>query len=218
MNNASSHILEENPDALAKRLIQKAHLNDGLVEIAIGLISLTMVGSFYLQDFWFWRLFALLGPSYAFHFLNLCLGIGPIFVVFLGSMQAMKWLRLHYLIDRVGYVEVKPMNRKQFLIAVLAFNLMAIALCAFFMRIPHRERWLVFLAGLSFGAVLLLLKRTRFVIGGMLIGAAGVLLAFSRVSLQASLAILSCFFGLLALISGSVVLARLLRQPTGSDR
>ena len=44
MNDASSHLLEEAPSAIACRLIQKAHNQDGLPEIAIGLTLLAVAG------------------------------------------------------------------------------------------------------------------------------------------------------------------------------
>jgi hypothetical protein len=107
MINRSSQLLENDPDALAASLMQKAHLGDGLPEIACGLISLTLAGSIVVQEILFQKLFSLLGPGFAFNLLNSLLTLGPIVMVGVASARAMKWFRLRHLVQYVGYAQEK---------------------------------------------------------------------------------------------------------------
>jgi hypothetical protein len=57
----------------------------------------------------------------------------------------------------------------------------------------------------------------RYLIGGVIIAAVGILLAFSRVSFNVGFMILGGIAGLLPVVSGSVVFFLFLRQPAGTD-
>src|ERR1035438_6362765 len=126
MNHTSSHLLEETPNAIACRLMQKAHNQDGLPEIAIGLILLTTAALQWLQV-----AFPYGSPEYK----VAPLGLGILVpALILGSQWAIKTVRRKFLIERVGYVEYKPVNRKRFWtvfgIAFLVAFAMAFAIAA----------------------------------------------------------------------------------------
>jgi hypothetical protein len=74
--------------------------------------------------------------------------------------------------------------------------------------------WVFVGTGIFGGALMVFrIRLLRYRIGGAIMAAIGILLAFSRVSLNLGLTILYCFAGFLALISGSVVFFLFLRQP-----
>jgi len=76
----------------------------------------------------------------------------------------------------------------------------------------------VFIGMGIFGAAIMIfrVRLLRYEIGGVILAALGILLAFSRVSLNVGLTILYSFASLFALISGSVVFFLVLRQPSES--
>ena len=102
--------VERNPDAAAGRLMQRANNRDGLPEIAIGICFLTVAflvwlevafqpGSFPYRASW-WGMLLLLCPMIA------------------ASPWAIKSLRRRFLMDKVGYVELKPIPRKRFILVI----------------------------------------------------------------------------------------------------
>jgi len=132
----------------------------------------------------------------------------------LGSPWILKWVRRRYLIARVGYVESYPMGLKQIGAGIGLAVLMGVALFGVVPRLSHPDRWLLAGTGLFGGALAAYCGRLpRFVIGGALMAAAGLLVAFSGVPLLAGFAILFGFQGLVALISGSIAFLRLIRRP-----
>ena len=194
------------PDTVAKRLLQAAHHRDGLPEIAIGLIFLLVSGLTCAQVLLPRESLGFKAAVVAFSFL--------IPLLCFGSPWGLKWVRSRYLIERWGYVQSQPIGRKQIGIPILLGLLMATALFAFVSGNAQPDRWLLAGTGLLGGALAAGCGRLpRFVFGGLLMAATGVLLAFSGVSLQIGFAILFGFQGLLALISGAVVFLRFLREP-----
>jgi hypothetical protein len=207
MASSSSLLRQEDPNAIAKRLMQKAHNRDGLPEIAIGLSFLTVAATMWMQVVFhpgsmgytagFWS-FALLVPA-----------------MILGSQWAIKRVRGQFLIEKAGYVQLKPVNRTRSGIVIgIAF---VVAVVAAFAAIKG-----------SFPPASLMLARTgigggllaalsggipRFVIGGIVMAATGILVAFSRVSLGLGFAILFGLMGALTLVSGCVVFLLFVRQP-----
>jgi hypothetical protein len=177
-----------------------------LPEIAVGLSFLAVGALSYAQ--------ALL-PRESIAFKAAVLGLGLLIpVLCIGSLRALKWVRRRYLIERVGYVEPQPIGRKQAGTQIILAVVVAAALFGAVTQFSQPDRWVLAGTGLFGGALAALSGQlARFVIGGVLMAATGIVLAFSGVSLQTGLAILFGFRGLLALISGGVVFARFIRQP-----
>jgi len=206
MNNASSCLPSGDPDAIARRLIQRAHNQDGLPEIFAGL-SFLIIGSFSCAQ-------ALVAPrSIPFKAASIALSV-LIPVLCIGSPLALKWLRRRYLIHRFGYVASQPHGRKQIRMRITVAVVVAIALIGLVTLLSRPDHWLLAGTGL-FGGVLAAMagQRARFVIGGAIMAATGIILAFYQVPLQAGFAILFGFPGVLALLSGAVVFTRFIRQP-----
>lgn len=228
MSDISHSIVNENPDAIAKRLMQKAGFRDGLQEIMIG-ITILMIAvlnglDVAIQHGFLTHKVVILGVT-----------LGMILLMTLSTwMQLMiKKVRQRFLIDKVGYVKLKPVNRKQLtmrqgIIFGLAFIVAALAMFVTFKMViashngggvPHwglftPAGWLFVGMGIFGGAIMIFLVRlTRYLIGGVIMVVLGVLLALCGFSLNAGLAILYGFAGLLALISGSVVFFLILHQP-----
>jgi hypothetical protein len=198
------------PNAIAKRLIQRAHNRDGLPEIAMGLTFLWVGALSYAQ--------AVL-PRESTGFKAAILGLALFTpVLCIGAPQALKWVRRRYLIERVGYVEPKPIGRKRMGmgigLAVVVAVVAAVALFGAVTRFAQPDRWVLAGTGLLGGALAVLSGQLpRFVVGGVLMAVMGAVIAFSGVSLQIGFAMLFGFTGLLALVSGGVVFFRFMRQP-----
>jgi hypothetical protein len=227
MNDISHNIANKNPDVIANRLMERAEYRDGLQEIVIGLIILTFAGMTGLPAVFkgpfssnasFWGIILLMQ------------------IIGFGSQWAIKKVRKRFLIGKTGYVKLKPVNPKQVgkrlgITIGLAFVIAAPTAFAMFKVVIAIHRgggvahwglfppagW-VFVGMGTFGGALMFfrVRLLRYEIGGITMVAIGILLALSRVSLNAGLTILYCFAGLLALISGSVVFLHFLRQPAES--
>ena len=143
-----------------------------------------------------------------------------------------KNVRKRYLIEKVGYVKLKPVNRKRLgvrLGIILGSSFVIAALAAFVgvkaVIATHRGagaihwglfpplNWLILGTGIFGGAMMIFRVRLlRYVIGGVIMAVTGILLAFSKVSLDVGLEILYGFAGLLTLISGCVVFFLFIRK------
>jgi len=191
---------------MAARLIQRAYNRDGLPEIAVGFTFLLASGLIYAQAM-------LQTGSFSFKAAVIAFPLTLALLIF-GSPWALKRVRRRYLIARMGYVEPKPMGRKQIASGIALAVPMAVALFVVVPRLSQPDRWLLAGTGLFGGALAAFCGRLpRFVIGGVSMAAAGVLVALSGVSLMAGFAILFGFYGLIALVSGGVVFLRFIRQP-----
>jgi hypothetical protein len=195
---------------MAKRLIQRAHTRDGLPEIAIGLTFLFCGALNYAQA---------LVPRGSAGFRAAVVVLSLLIPVLLGGApQAVKWVRRRYLIERVGYVESKRIGRRGMgmVIGLAAVVAAVVSLAAFGVvtRFAQPDRWLLAGTGLLGGGLAALCGQIpRFVVGGVVMAVAGILIAFSGVSLLMGFAMLFGFTGLLALVSGGVVFFRFMRQP-----
>jgi len=206
MLNSTFHDIEANPDAAVRQMMQKAQIQDGLPEIAIGLSSLVLSGLMWLQ--------VVFRPGSAW---NMVTPLGMIFVVspMIGaSPWVIRKLRRRYLIERVGYVEPKPTNRKRlavifglaFVVAVVVAYVVARA------KLPSAS-WILAETGIVFGALSAYAGRLiRLLIVGGIMAATGIVLAFSKVSLEVGFTILYGLPGLLSLISGCLVLLLFIRR------
>ncbi len=206
MTRSSSCPPVADPGAIAKRLIQRAYHRDGLPEIAVGLTFLVVGALSYAQ-----ALLPRESISFKVDILALALLIPALCI---GSPLALKWVRRRYLIDRVGYVESRPVGRRQIGIGIAVAVVAAVALFGVVPQFSQPDRWVLAGTGLLGGALAALSGRlARFVVGGVLVAATGIIVAFSGASLQTGFAVLFGFQGLLAFISGGVVFWRFIRQP-----
>jgi hypothetical protein len=206
MPNPSLYPPKEDPSAIATRLIRKAHNQDGLPEIVVGLTFLVVAAFSYAE-------MVLPRESIGFKAAVLALAL-LIPVLSIGAPRALRWLRRRYLIHRVGYVVPNPIGRKQ----VGGAFVLAVAMVGLFFGVVTQssrpDRWALAATGLLGGALVALLGQLRrFIIGGALMGVTGIVTAFSGVPLQAGFAILFGSQGLLAVISGATVFSRFIRQP-----
>jgi hypothetical protein len=206
MMNSSSCTPVGDPNAIASRLIRRAHNRDGLPEIAVGLIFAIVGALNYAQ--------VVLAPG-SLGFKAAALGITLLVSVFcMGGRRALTWVRRRYLIDRSGYVEPRPIRRKQIGIGIIFAVGMAVALFGVIPQLSQPDCWVLAGTGLFGGALTALSGQLpRFVVGGVLMAATGMIIAFSGVSLQTGFAILFGSQGLLALISGGVRFWRFIRRP-----
>jgi len=210
MEHISLQGVERNPDGAARRLMQTANNRDGLPEIAIGICLLTVAflvwlevafqpGSFVYRMSW-WGMLLLLCPMIA------------------ASPWAIQRVRRGFLIERVGYVELKPIPRKRsILVIAIAFVTASVtAWAAYRGEIPPAS-WL--LAGIGIGGGLLMVQAgrlPRFVVGGALMAGVGIALGFSRVTFEVGSLVLYGSMGILSLVSGCVVFLRFMRMPKDS--
>jgi hypothetical protein len=210
MIESSSCPLEEDPNAIAQRLLQKAHNRDGLPEITTGVLMLIISGLIGAQ--------IIFTPgSLGYKAATWALVIGMPLSGFSVPL-ILKWIRRQFLIERVGYVKPKPIRRKP-IVFVLAIGIAA--LLAMFLvvnRDLHLDQWLLGASGLFCGAIWAFGGRsTRFVVSGLLTAAAGIAVAFSGVTLDVGFTLLWGFVGLLSLLSGCVVFLRFIRQPAETE-
>jgi len=224
MNEISQHMVKESPEKIANRLMEKAEFSDGLQEIAIGVLVLTFAGMTGLPlvfqgrfssvvSFWGVMLFVLLQG--------------------IGSQWAIKKVRKRFLAGKMGYVKLKPAGRMRrgmrlgiligisFVVAAL-FSFVAVKVVIATMKGEGMGQWGLFQpagwgvvgTGILGGATMIFRVRVlRYLIGGVMMTALGILLAFIRVPLDVGLTILYSFAGLLALVSGCVVFFHVLLQP-----
>jgi hypothetical protein len=214
MNDTSSRLLEETPEAIASRLMQKAYNRDGLQEIAVGLLLLTFAGLYSLQ--------VVFPPGST---INKDASIAVLALMMLmvipyyGLQWAIKKIRMRFLIGRVGYVRLKPLNRQQFgiIIGTCCVAVIVAASLAYIVASRHQLvpfRMMLAANGISFGLFAAVAgRRTRYYVVGLLLAAIGIFLAFSGVSINAGMAILCGFPGLFCLASGSIAMSILLRAP-----
>ncbi|MGA2217794.1 MAG: hypothetical protein ABSG51_06900 [Terracidiphilus sp.] len=228
MNESSSRLLEQNPDAIAYHLMEKAEYRDGLQEIAIGLTILVFAGMTGSD--------LLFKPGSFGMNASLWGAVLLMPIVSFGSQWAIKKVRKRFLIGKIGYVKLKPVNRKQAgirlgIITGLACAIAVLAAFAMFKVVTANHSgvglalgslfpfsgWAFVGMGIVGGAVMVFrVYLLRYAIGGAIMATMGILLAFSGVSLALGLTILYAYAGLLALISGCVVFFLVLRQPAES--
>jgi hypothetical protein len=200
----------ESPDAIANRLMQNAHNRDGLPEIAIGASFLTFALLEWLQV--------------AFHpgsFLSNAVVVSLMLffpAIILLSPWAIKHVRTRFLIEKVGYVKPKPLNWKlRSKMIGVALVLAVAAIFAAYMGAFPPAGWILAGTGIGGGLLLSLIGRSsRFIVGGVAMAATGILVAFSRTSLETGFTILYGFIGILSLISGCVVFFAFMRKPAAA--
>lgn len=197
----------EDPDRLAGRLIQRAWNRDGLPEIAIGLFSLYVSVIFGLQ-----LLFENKWPVFR------ALPVALVLLVPSGYIirWAVKRVRSRYLVEKTGYVEMKPLGAKRRMLTVSIGSLVAILMCIAIVeafRGHFSTPSILAGTGVFMGVLYPVSGRAwRFVFQGAVIAATGILLGVYDFGFETGWAILYGVAGVIALISGAVVLLRFLRQ------
>lgn len=204
--NLSIPAAETNPSAVAMRLMQQAQNRDGLPEIFVG-IGLLIGSGMSWSD--------LLPPHSLERQITLCTSTLGVMVCCLFAGRLLKWLRNRYLIEKVGYVQLRTDRRKTSLAVVVAIAVAAVvALAALATHSAEPTKLLIALCGLMMGVFQFIVGRTtRFIVNGAITFIAGLALTWSSLSFALSFAIFFDFVGTLELITGSVVLLRFLRQP-----
>lgn len=196
------------PDAAARRAMQRAHNQDGLPEIVIGVLFLAVAIVLWVPEVfprWGWA-----GPF----------GLILVSAVIGASPWIIKKLRRRYLIEQLGYVEFKPVNRKRIgIIFGLAFVIAVVTAVVVSKGAMPPSSWFVAGIGIGGGALAAYAgKIPRFVIGGVIMALVGIVVGLSRVSLGMGQAILYGVMGVLSLCSGVIVLVIFLRkQDEGSE-
>ncbi|MDR3740948.1 MAG: hypothetical protein P4L40_18180 [Terracidiphilus sp.] len=203
--------VEANPDAAARRLMQRAHTRDGLPEIAIGLIFLLTAAIQWLQVAFppgsFWHAQSALGMA---------LLVAPLIGV---SPWLIRYVRRKFLIERQGYMKPKPVRTSKLVLAGgIAFAVAAgMALAVSRGKIPT-DGLMLGVTGICGGMLAVLAGRLpRFVAGGAIMAIMGMFLAFSRVSPEMGFLILFGAMGALSLASGAVTFLLFMRQPYGTN-
>lgn len=214
MNETSSRHFEESPERIASRLMQKASYQDGLGEIAAGLTLLTFAGLYGLQ------LATQPGsPVYKASNYGVLAMMFLIAIPIYGSRWVIRKVRMRFLIGTVGYVKLRPLNRKQFgrMVVAGAVGLVVAVVVAYI--IGSRQHltvlsWMLAGNGLSGGLLAFVgFRNTRYMVAGGLMAVIGFALALSRASLISGMAVLFGFMGIFCLVSGSIALWTLLRAP-----
>jgi hypothetical protein len=204
--------VETDPDAAARRLMRIAHNRDGLPEISIGTILLTTAFLIWLQVAY---------PRGSFAYRASWWGMMVLIIPMIGGSQwAIKWARRRFLIEKVGFVELKPVPRKLLFIATcVAFVVAAAMAYGVYLRALAPGGWMVAGTGMAWGLLAVYVGRLpRYVIGGVLMAVVGICLGFSRVSFEMGSLILYGSMGILSVVSGCVVLLRFVRmQDEGAD-
>jgi hypothetical protein len=207
MNDTSSRILGESPNVIANRLMQRTQNRDGLPEIAMGLSFLLVAGLIYVQstlergsarDKQVSLALCLLIPTAGF--------IAPWLV---------KWVRKRFLIERVGYFQPKPVRLR--IVGISIVIAAAVAVLVAVSSPSTQPGWILAGSGVFGGSLAIFAGRLpRFVAGGVMLSAAGILIALNAPSLEVGFAMLWGFAGLLSLLSGCVVFLRFIRHSAAT--
>jgi hypothetical protein len=200
----------EDPDRLARRLMQRAWNRDGLPEIAIGLFFLMIAGLFAIQHHLErgWPIIR-----------RIPLVMVPILVGAYLMQWAVKRTRNGCLVEKTGYVVFKPMSRKRRTLGILAAAIAgatAVAAVGLAARahISSTSQWVLIGTGVIFGVLSPVCGRAwRFLFIGAVVAVTGILLGFYNVGFDPGWTIFYGVAGAVTLISGTIVLLRFLKQP-----
>ncbi|MGA8088314.1 MAG: hypothetical protein WCA10_13475 [Terracidiphilus sp.] len=206
MINSSFQNVDVNPDAAARNLMQRAHNQDGVPEILVGAFFLAVAGLMWLQV-----AFKPGSIEYLASVLGLMLLIIPV-----GALLPwmIRMVRRRYLIERVGYVEPKPANRKRLAVVVgIAFVVGAAAAFAAWRGAFPPASWVLAGTGIFGGAIVAAAGRLpRFIVGGVIGAVVGCVAGLDRLTLALGFTLVYGVMGLLSLGSGVVVLLLFMRK------
>jgi hypothetical protein len=129
--------------------------------------------------------------------------------------SAIKWMRRRFLIEKVGYIELKRVPARLLIIVTcIAFAVAAAMAWAVYRRTLPPSGSMVAATGILWGLLAVYAGRLpRYVVGGVLMAVLGICLGLSGVSFEMGSLILYGSMGILSLVSGCVVLLRFLRRP-----
>lgn len=194
------------PEAAARRLMRRAHNRDGLPEISIAVVLLTASFLIWLQIAWPRGSFAYQASAW-----GMMLIVAPMIGV---APWAIQWLRRRLLVEKVGYVQLKPLPKKLVAIVTCVALVVAAAMAwAVSTGALPRDGWLIAGTGIAWGLLAVYAGRLpRYVVGGVFMAAVGIGLAFSGLSYDQGALALYGSMGLLSLISGCVVLLHFIHR------
>lgn len=200
--------LPSDPDALAARLINSAHLGDGLPEIAAGFV-------FLLYSAMCWSSHLAQHHSPVAKLFTLIL-VFIVTIAGLASVPAVPWLRMRWLTPRSGYVRRKPrIWRASSVLATVVLVGAILTLVALGLKGVLAQRWLLMITGGLLGGLWMFFgRRRRFVVNGLLIVSAAVLIGFSALQTEIAWTSFYAFAGILVLSSGILVLRRHIRYAS----
>ena len=196
------------PALLGGRLMQRANNREGLPEIVSGLFMLLISGLVYA------------GATATLGLRTILIALALLTLTSsLAGRPLLNWIRRRYLIERSGYVQFKPMERRYLALCVLI--VVGVVLTFLAVRLLLPARCLLALGGLVWGSIQALLGRTiglpRFTYVGAIIAVAGAVLSFSAVPLLLGFSILFGVYAVASLISGGAAFVRFLRQQPARD-
>lgn len=206
------------PDALARRMMQDAHLRDGLPEMVVGGILLLAAAQSYTMAMLLHG--GLLLPK---RILVLVWSFLVIAVTFStcsipgvpGAGWLLRWLRRRYLISKSGYMKPRSeWNKRQLTllggIGLLAASTLLLAIREVAPSLLNRSLFIAM--GVFVGGIEALVGRSRrFQLMGTLTVACGITVAFLRLPLEIRFALFYAFTGAIALVSGAMALVHFLR-------
>ena len=206
MNDDSLSSLSSDPDSLAARLMNSAHLGDGLPEIAAGLI-------FLLYSAMTWSRHLAQHHSAAGRIsapILLCV----IILTGFAAAPLIRWVRISLLTAHSGYVRRKPrIWRASSVLATVVLVGAILTLVALGLKGILAQRWLLMITGILLGGLWMLFgRRRRFVVNGLLIVSAAVLIAISALQTEIAWTSFYAFAGILTVASGTMVLRRHIRR------
>lgn len=198
--------VETDPSVAARRLMQRAHTRDGLPEICVGATLLTAAFLIWLQVAYPKGTFAYGASAW-----GMILLVAPMIGV---SQPFIKWVRRRFLIEKVGYVELKPVPKKLLVVTTCVAVTVAVAMAygVYRQAIPPGS-WMTAGTGIAWGLLAAYAGRLpRYVIGGCFMAVLGICLGFCKLSFEVGSLILYASMGILSLLSGCVVLLLFLRK------
>ena len=192
-----------NPDTLARRMIQCAHNRDGLPEMVVGV-------SFLIASAINATTLAIHGYAAA-----VLIFVFAILITILGftANRIVEWTRRRFLLQWVGYVQVRSRGKKPVVVALIAAAFIGTIAVVALRHLEPSAQLLVLVCGVFVGVLQIVTGRLiRFWISGGLILCAALLIAKANWSVELSLAAFFVWAGAVNLIAGGITFFRLLQK------
>lgn len=212
------------PDKLAQRMMQQAHLRDGLPEILTGVILLLAAAQSYTM-----AALSHGGPLalkrsllLAWAFLVIAMTISVCSIPGApGTGWLLRWLRRRYLTSKSGYVKLKSRWSKRSLALMIGAGLLTAAALLVARRAVTPlllDRGMFIAIGVLVGGAEAFVGRSpRFVVMGALTVGCGFLLAFCPRPVELRFAVLYAFTGAGALVCGAIALTRFMHTSADGE-
>lgn len=203
MQDHSSSPSLANPDALARRMIQCAHNRDGLPEMVVGI-------SFLVAS-------AINATTLAIHgyLAAVLISVFAVLITVMGltANRIVDWTRRRFLLQWVGYVQVRSHGKKPVVVALIAAAFIGTVAAIALLHFEPSAQLLVLVCGIFVGILQIVIGRImRFWIAGGLILCAALVIAQANWSMELSLAAFFVCAGAINLISGGITFFRLLQK------